>query len=51
MPSTAVAAAKNSWKRIKHKYKVKDAGKMRAREIQKMEKLKRMAQNKANRPK
>lgn len=46
MPSTAVAAAQNSWKRIKHKYKIKDAAKLRARELQKIETQRRMQQSK-----
>jgi hypothetical protein len=46
MPSTAVASRQNSWKRIKHKYRVKDAAKSAFRERQKMEKQKLIAQRK-----
>lgn len=47
MPSTSVAARQNSWKRIKGKYRVKDAQKMAQRERQKIEKQRAMTQRKA----
>lgn len=46
MPSTSVAAAQNSWKRQAHKYKKKDASKSAARERQKIERERAMAQRK-----
>lgn len=46
MPGTAVASRQNSWARIKHKYSVKDAGKLAKREQLKVQKANMMRQRK-----
>lgn len=46
MPSAAVAARQNHWKRIAHKYHVRDAGKMARREAAKVHKMREIARRK-----
>lgn len=46
MPSQSVAGRQNKWKRIKHKYHVRDAGKMARREAEKVQKMRLIAQRK-----
>ena len=47
MPSTAVAARQNSWRRQAKFFRIKDAGKMQRREAAKLAKQKLMTQRKA----
>ena len=51
MPSTVVSSRLNSARRQRHKYRIPDAAKSRAREQRKIEKQRRMAQNKSNKNK
>jgi len=49
MPSAAVASRQNKWNRIKHKYHVKDAGKLARREAEKVQKMRDIARRKGMR--
>ncbi len=46
MPSQSVSGRQNAWARIKHKYHVKDAGKLTRRERAKVQKQRDIAMRK-----